>query len=150
GRATLDQVTATMSHLAEIALQACADHHYDVLAQRHGLPCAGGLAQPFLAIGMGQLGGRELNVSSGVELIFVTPAHGRTDGARPGESQDFSNQRARRVIGAMSEVTEHGYVFRVDMRLGPNGDAGPLVPSLAALETYFFVQGREWERYAWI
>ncbi|HEU4621661.1 MAG TPA: bifunctional [glutamate--ammonia ligase]-adenylyl-L-tyrosine phosphorylase/[glutamate--ammonia-ligase] adenylyltransferase [Burkholderiaceae bacterium] len=150
GQARLADVTGAMTTLAELCLQACCDFHYARLGVEHGMPRADGVAQPFLVIGMGKLGGRELNVSSDIDLIFAYPEGGETDGAKPLSNQEFFARLGRAAIGAMSEITPHGYVFRVDMRLRPNGDAGALASSFAALETYFVVQGREWERYAWI
>ncbi len=101
---------------------------------------------------MGKLGGRELNVSSDIDLIFVYEDDGETAGGQraPLATQEFFTRLGKRLIGALAEVTQDGYVFRVDMRLRPNGDSGPLVCSLGMLEEYFYVQGREWERYAWI
>ena len=103
-------------------------------------------------VGMGKLGGRELNVSSDIDLIFIYEEDGETAGGQrsPIATQDFFTRLGKRLIAALAEVTADGYVFRVDMRLRPNGDSGPLVCSLGMLEEYFYVQGREWERYAWI
>ena len=100
---------------------------------------------------MGKLGGRELNVSSDIDLIFVYPEDGETDGDGARLSNfDFFTRLGRNLIGALAEITGDGQVFRVDMRLRPNGDSGPLVASFDMLENYFVSQGREWERYAWI
>ncbi len=99
---------------------------------------------------MGKLGGRELNVSSDIDLIFVYPDDGETVGARTMANQEFFNRLGQRIIGALNEPTADGRAFRVDMRLRPWGDAGPLTTSFGALENYFLVHGREWERYAWI
>ncbi|WP_038769704.1 bifunctional [glutamate--ammonia ligase]-adenylyl-L-tyrosine phosphorylase/[glutamate--ammonia-ligase] adenylyltransferase, partial [Burkholderia pseudomallei] len=95
---------------------------------------------------------RELNVSSDIDLIFVYEDDGETAGGARGpiSVHKFFTRLGRRLIGVLSEATADGYVFRVDMRLRPNGDSGPLVCSLGMLEEYFYVQGREWERYAWI
>lgn len=154
GRLGLADVTEAMTLLAEVTLDATARWHFDDLVRIHGQPCDdAGAPQPFIVVGMGKLGGRELNVSSDIDLIFLYPEDGDTvagDGQKSLANQEFFTRLGRRVIGAMSEVTAHGYVFRVDMRLRPNGDSGPLVASHAMLERYFFVQGREWERYAWI
>jgi glutamate-ammonia-ligase adenylyltransferase len=109
-----------------------------------------GQAQRMMIIGMGKLGGRELNVSSDVDYIFVYPEEGDTNGARSIENYDFFTRLGKRVISALGDLTADGQVFRVDMRLRPNGDSGPLVCSFDALENYFITQGREWERYAWI
>ncbi len=101
-------------------------------------------------IAMGKLGGCELNVSSDVDLIFVYPEDGETDGHRSISNHDFFARLGRKLIGSLNDITPDGYVFRVDMRLRPYGESGPLVMSFAMLEEYFISQGREWERYAWI
>lgn len=148
GAGDLHTVTEAMSDFAELSLQRSAQSLYADLAARHGIPLGAGVAQPFLIIGMGKLGGRELNVSSDIDLIFAYPEEGETE--RGLSNQEFFTQLARRLLKIIGEVSEYGFVFRVDMRLRPNGDAGPLVSSYAALERYFYEQGREWERYAWI
>ena len=99
---------------------------------------------------MGKLGGGELNVSSDVDLVFVYPEDGETDGARPLSNREFFERLGRRVIGALHDITPDGYVFRVDMRLRPYGASGPLAVPYAALELYLITQGRAWERYAWL
>jgi len=99
---------------------------------------------------MGKLGGKELNVSSDIDLIFVFAEDGETNGTRTLGNHEFFSRVGRKVINLINELTAHGYVFRVDMRLRPYGDSGSLVMSFAALEEYLVSQGREWERYAWI
>ncbi|MEQ1914327.1 MAG: bifunctional [glutamate--ammonia ligase]-adenylyl-L-tyrosine phosphorylase/[glutamate--ammonia-ligase] adenylyltransferase, partial [Sideroxydans sp.] len=103
-----------------------------------------------LVIGMGKLGGGELNVSSDIDLIFVFPEDGETNGARSLSNQEFFSRVGRKLIALINDLTADGFVFRVDMRLRPYGDSGPLAMSFAALEEYLVAQGREWERYAWI
>ncbi len=124
GLADLDEVCATMSDLAEAAIDAALDE------------------KELIVVGMGKLGGRELNVSSDIDLIFVHPG-----GI---EDQERYERAGRRLIRLLGDVTDEGFVFRVDMRLRPYGDSGPLACSFDFLETYFITQGREWERYAWI
>ena len=99
---------------------------------------------------MGKLGGGELNVSSDIDIVFVYPEEGETDGARRISNHEFFIRLARRIIAAIAEVTADGFVFRVDTRLRPYGDSGPLAVSFDMLEEYFITQGREWERYAWV
>ena len=111
---------------------------------------ASGKPQELLIIGMGKLGGGELNVSSDIDLIFVYPEDGETNGSRKLCNHEFFTRLGRRLINLINEPTDDGFVFRVDMRLRPYGDSGPLVMSFAALEEYLVSQGREWERYAWI
>jgi glutamate-ammonia-ligase adenylyltransferase len=151
GRALLAEVCADITTLAETALGAAVTFHHRALAARHGEPIGtDGTAQQLIVIGMGKLGGGELNVSSDVDLVFVYPEEGETTGPRRIANREFFDLLGRRVIAALHDVTEDGYVFRVDMRLRPYGDSGPLTSSFAALEQYLITQGRAWERYAWL
>ena len=151
GRAQLPEVCLTTTLLAETALRAALALHHRALTATHGEPRdAEGTAQELIIIGMGKLGGAELNVSSDVDLIFVYPEEGETDGARIVSNREFFERLGRRVIGALNDITPDGYVFRVDMRLRPYGESGPLAVSYVALEQYLVAQGRAWERYAWL
>lgn len=153
GAATLDEVTGTMTDLAEFAVRTAISVIGQELSALHGQPIgqSTGEVQELVVVGMGKLGGRELNVSSDIDLIFLYDDDGDTQGGpRPLSNHEYFTKLGRRLINALADVTEDGYVFRVDMRLRPNGDAGPLACSLGMLEEYFVVQGREWERYAWI
>ena len=153
GQADVAEVTGAMTDLAETAIQralAVLSAELEVLFGEPRGPQGERLTLG--VVGMGKLGGRELNVSSDIDLIFIYEDDGETAGGQraPIATQDFFTRLGKRLIGALAEVTADGYVFRVDMRLRPNGDSGPLVCSLGMLEEYFYVQGREWERYAWI
>jgi glutamate-ammonia-ligase adenylyltransferase len=152
GRAGLDEVCAAMTQLAEASIAASVTAHHRWIAQAHGDPIGGDSGEPqhLMVVAMGKLGGGELNVSSDVDLVFVYPEDGATAGPKPLANQEFFDRLGRRVIAALGEVTEDGFVFRVDMRLRPYGDSGPLSCSLAALEAYLVAQGRTWERYAWV
>ena len=152
GLADLDEVTATMSALAEICLQQAQGFVMQELVTIYGFPVGeiSGTPQTMLVIGMGKLGGRELNVSSDIDLIFIYGEDGNSTGVRSISNHEFFSKLGRRLIALIGDLTEDGYVFRVDMRLRPYGDSGPLAMSLAALEEYLVEQGREWERYAWI
>ena len=153
GRADVAEVTGAMTDLAEATIGRAIEILSAELEALYGEPrAADGNRLTLGVVGMGKLGGRELNVSSDIDLIFVYEDDGdTTGGARAAIStQEFFTRLGRRLIGALAEPTADGYVFRVDMRLRPNGDSGPLVCSLGMLEEYFYVQGREWERYAWI
>ena len=153
GHADVAEVTATMTDLAEAAIQRAIDVLSRELEALYGEPrAADGNRLTLGVVGMGKLGGRELNVSSDIDLIFVYEDDGETAGGSRAaiSTQEFFTRLGRRLIGALAEATPDGYVFRVDMRLRPNGDSGPLACSLGMLEEYFYVQGREWERYAWI
>jgi glutamate-ammonia-ligase adenylyltransferase len=149
--ARLAEVCAAMSDLAEESIRAALAWIESRLVAEHGVPRGpGGDAQPLIVIGMGKLGGRELNVSSDVDLVFVYPEEGDTDGARPISNHEYFTRAGRKLIALLAEPTADGFAFRVDMRLRPYGESGPLAASFEALENYFVAQGREWERYAWI
>ncbi|MGE8510282.1 MAG: bifunctional glutamine synthetase adenylyltransferase/deadenyltransferase, partial [Paraburkholderia terricola] len=153
GEADVAEVTGAMTDLAETTIQRALAVLSAELETLYGEPRGPqGERLALGVVGMGKLGGRELNVSSDIDLIFVYEEDGETAGGQraPIATQDFFTRLGKRLIGALAEVTADGYVFRVDMRLRPNGDSGPLVSSLGMLEEYFYVQGREWERYAWI
>jgi glutamate-ammonia-ligase adenylyltransferase len=152
GLAPLAEVLQTTSALAEITIEHALGHLHRWLAASHGQPvgAASGTGQQLHVVGMGKLGGGELNVSSDVDLVFVYPEEGETDGARPVSNHEYFSRLGRRLIAALSEITAEGSVFRVDMRLRPYGDGSPLVASFEMLENYFVTQGRDWERYAWI
>ncbi len=152
GLADLDEVMLSMTALAELAVQRALSFATQALTEQHGQPIGAetGKVQELLVIGMGKLGGGELNVSSDIDLIFVFAENGATNGARTIGNQEFFTRVGRKLITLINELTAHGYVFRVDMRLRPYGDSGALVMSFAALEEYLVTQGREWERYAWI
>ena len=149
--APLAEITETMTVLAEVALRHAHDVLRGALVERYGQPLSPtGWEQELLVVGMGKLGGRELNVSSDIDLIFIYPEDGDTGGRKSISNYEFFEKLGKQLIQALAEITEHGQVFRVDMRLRPNGDSGPLVCCFDMLENYFVTQGREWERYAWI
>ncbi len=150
--AALTEVCAAMTTLADLALRAAVERHAADLAVVHGEPQGAetGRSQELIVVGMGKLGGGELNVSSDIDLVFVYPEEGETSGPRVIANREFFDRLGRRVIAAVNDVTNDGYVFRVDMRLRPYGDSGPLTTSFAALENYLVGHGRAWERYAWL
>jgi [glutamine synthetase] adenylyltransferase / [glutamine synthetase]-adenylyl-L-tyrosine phosphorylase len=152
GLADLDEIMRTMTALAEVCVQRARTCLMIELHAQFGNPrCeTNAMKQDLLVIAMGKLGGGELNVSSDIDLVFVYPEDGETDGPHNLSNHEFFTRLGRRLISIISELTADGYVFRVDMRLRPYGDSGPLVTSFAALEEYLISQGREWERYAWI
>ncbi|KND54769.1 Glutamate-ammonia-ligase adenylyltransferase [Candidatus Paraburkholderia kirkii] len=153
GAADVAEVTGAMTDLAEVAVQRALAVLSADLEALFGEPRGpAGERLTLGVVGMGKLGGRELNASSDIDLIFVYEEDGETSGGTrsPLTTQEFFTRLGKRLIAALAEITQDGYVFRVDMRLRPNGDSGPLVCSLGMLGEYFYVQGREWERYAWI
>jgi len=149
GIATLEETLADLSTLAELCLDAALAHHHALLEARFGTPRGpDGEPQSMVVLGLGKLGGRELNLSSDIDLIFCFPAAGACDGRRSLSNEQFFTRLARAVIASLAERTEEGFCFRVDTRLRPYGEAGPLVCSFAALELYYQREGRDWERYA--
>ncbi len=152
GLSDLNEVMHSMTTLAELAVRHAYRFALQSLSAQYGqaIGSDSGLTQELLIIGMGKLGGGELNVSSDIDLIFVYPEDGETNGTRILSNHEFFSRVGRKVIALINDLTADGYVFRVDMRLRPYGDSGPLVMSFAALEEYLVAQGREWERYAWI
>ncbi len=151
--AALDEVTHALSYFAQQSLAYTTAFIRKDLKGRFGLPSArsADYELPLMIVGMGKLGGKELNLSSDIDLIFLYEEEGDTQGGSSSISNhEWFTKLGRRLIKIIAEHDENGFVFRVDMRLRPNGDSGPLVCSLEMLEEYLFVQGREWERYAWI
>ena len=154
GQADLSEVMTSMTELAEVVIHFALKYHENWLTQpnRFGFPQGehSNTTQHMLVVAMGKLGGGELNVSSDVDLIFVYPEEGETDGAKSISNHEFFARLGRKLIASLNDYTVDGYVFRVDMRLRPHGENSPLAISFPMLEEYFVKQGREWERYAWI
>ena len=153
GLAELDEVTHSLSHFAQLAVAQSITFIRNDLQTRFGVPWSDSTnsEMPLMVVGMGKLGGFELNLSSDIDLIFLYEHEGDTRGGPKSLSNhEWFTRMGKRLIKLLSEHDENGFVFRVDMRLRPNGDSGPLVCSLDMLEEYLLVQGREWERYAWI
>lgn len=152
GKASLAQSLAHLSQLAEALIMEAYHWLYRQCSEEWGTPCdANGVAQPMLILGMGKLGGGELNFSSDIDLIFTYPENGETRGGRRSlANAQFFTRLGQRLIKVLDQQTFDGFCYRVDMRLRPFGDSGPLVMSFAALEDYYQEQGRDWERYAMI
>ena len=158
-QAPLEVVTGAVTTLAEIALDRACVLAFADLDALYGAPMvelpgeAPRRAQLWV-IGMGKLGARELNVSSDIDLIYVYDQDGDTAGNSEGRNRisnhEYFAKVVRHIYGTVGDTTEHGCVFRVDLALRPNGNSGPAAVSLGALEEYFLVQGREWERFAWL
>ncbi len=151
GRAPLNEVLSDLSTLADVIIDEALQWLYAAHCVQWGTPRnqAGG-AQQLIVLGMGKLGGHELNFSSDIDLIFAFPEPGFTDGAKPRTNEEFFIRLGRSLIAALGQQTVDGQCFRVDMRLRPYGESGPLAMSIPAIELYFVEQGREWERYALI
>ena len=151
GWAALEETLGHLSELAEVCIRAADDWVYHGLVARHGEPrSADGAPQRLLVVAMGKLGGGELNFSSDVDLVFLYPGAGETDGARTLSNEQFFIRAGRQLIRLLDEHTADGFVFRVDMRLRPFGESGPLAMSLPAFSNYLQQHGRAWERYAYV
>ncbi|WP_348682695.1 bifunctional [glutamate--ammonia ligase]-adenylyl-L-tyrosine phosphorylase/[glutamate--ammonia-ligase] adenylyltransferase [Acidovorax soli] len=154
-QAPLADITRAVTELAEFALdQSCLQARRE-LDNRHGAPQGpDGQPVPLWVIGMGKLGARELNVSSDIDLIYVYAQDGETAGNAEGRGRisnhEYFAHAVKIIYSLVGDTTEHGFVFRVDLALRPHGNSGPAAVSLAALEDYLQVQGREWERFAWL
>ncbi|MBL8512036.1 MAG: bifunctional [glutamate--ammonia ligase]-adenylyl-L-tyrosine phosphorylase/[glutamate--ammonia-ligase] adenylyltransferase, partial [Betaproteobacteria bacterium] len=143
------EIVAGISDLADITVHAALSHHSAQLAATYDLTDWQTDERAQLAvIGMGKLGGYELNVSSDIDLVFVYAEDG--DANADHSWREFHTELGKRLIRSLDQADENGFVFRVDMRLRPFGASGPLASSLDALETYFRTQARPWERYAWL
>jgi glutamate-ammonia-ligase adenylyltransferase len=164
GLAELEETMECVSALAEICINLALQHHDRWLSHRYGAPMDGNTGQrsELLVLGLGKLGGSELNYSSDIDLVFTYSGAGSTlvndkvfQDNQPGKSSVLDNQEyftrlGRKIVAALDPVTADGFVFRTDMRLRPNGDSGPLVLSFSAMEHYYQTHGRTWERYALI
>ncbi|ABN74063.1 bifunctional [glutamate--ammonia ligase]-adenylyl-L-tyrosine phosphorylase/[glutamate--ammonia-ligase] adenylyltransferase [Actinobacillus pleuropneumoniae] len=150
--ACVEFVFEHLSDLAETLIIGARDWLFQRCCEEYGTPMNSlGEQQELLILGMGKLGGRELNFSSDIDLIFTYPDAGETVGGRkPIENSKFFTRLGQRLIKALDEITLDGFVYRTDMRLRPFGDSGALVLSFAAMEDYYQEQGRDWERYAMI
>ncbi|GIU37060.1 glutamate-ammonia-ligase adenylyltransferase [Shewanella colwelliana] len=152
GYSGLNESLLDLSALAEALIIGARDWLYIQMCQQYGTPCdCEGNPQPLMILGMGKLGGRELNFSSDIDLIFTFPEHGETVGGRRSQdNQQFFIRMGQRLVNLLHQVTVDGFVYRVDMRLRPYGESGPLVVSFSGLEDYYQEQGRDWERYAMV
>lgn len=155
-KADLNEVITTISLFADFVVQQHLQALSVEMQALHGIPIGeeSGKPQAMIVLGMGKLGGYELNVSSDIDLIFCYAEDGETQTSdstqRSLSNHEYFSRLGKKLIAAISEVTEDGYSFRVDMALRPNGASGPLVASFNMIEEYFLIQGREWERYAWV
>jgi [glutamine synthetase] adenylyltransferase / [glutamine synthetase]-adenylyl-L-tyrosine phosphorylase len=151
GWADLATTLAELTGFADAAIAAALDYARHGLLQRYGAPRSStGQVQPLVVIGMGKLGGGELNFSSDVDLVLLFPEHGETDGERSISNEEFFTRLGQALVRLLETPTAEGFVLRVDLRLRPFGDSGPLVASFAAFEDYLPRHGRDWERYAYV
>ncbi len=151
GLADLDETLEQLSRLADSMLDVASRSAERLLQPRYGhVRDEAGQKVPLVVLGMGKLGGFELNFSSDIDLIFLFTENGETDGARSLSAQEYFTRLSQQIIALIDEPTVDGFVFRIDTRLRPFGDSGPPVVSFAALESYLLQHGRDWERYAYV
>ncbi len=152
GWADLDETLRELTALADACIRFAAANAYETLVARYGVPRGeqSGEPQALLIFGMGKLGGGELNYSSDIDLVFLYPEDGQTDGARSVDNAEFFLRQGQKIAQMLSAPTVEGIVYRVDLRLRPFGDSGRLALSFAAFENYLQQHGRDWERYAYV
>jgi glutamate-ammonia-ligase adenylyltransferase len=153
--ASLDVITRAVTKLGEFTLDVAFHEAQAQLDASFGMPTTpSGERATLWIIGMGKFGARELNVSSDIDLIYVYDEDGDTTGLADGRGRisnhDYFAKAVKLIYALIGNTTEHGFVFRMDLALRPNGNSGPSVVSRQSLEEYFLVQGREWERFAWL
>jgi glutamate-ammonia-ligase adenylyltransferase len=153
-QASLDETTSDLSNLADACLVAAHDIHYQNNCLKYGEPkgADSGVVQQMTILALGKLGARELNVSSDIDLIFFydEPGYATSPKGKELSNQEFFIRTSRHLIKSLDETTADGFVFRVDMRLRPYGESGALILNSVAMEKYFYEQGRDWERYAFV
>ncbi|MDJ0813472.1 MAG: bifunctional [glutamate--ammonia ligase]-adenylyl-L-tyrosine phosphorylase/[glutamate--ammonia-ligase] adenylyltransferase [Woeseiaceae bacterium] len=151
GQAVLEETLDLTSALADALLDAAARYAERLMQERFGaVRDTSGEPVSLVILGMGKLGGYELNFSSDIDVVFVYPGGGDSDGRKCVSSQEYFTRVSRHVVALLDEMTADGFAFRVDTRLRPFGDSGPPVTSFAALESYLVQHGRDWERYAYV
>ncbi len=152
GWAELDEVMSSLSSTAVALLSVTLTRTHDLLTGQYGEPLGdeSGEVQQLIILGMGKLGGAELNFSSDVDLIFCFPENGQCSGKRPLSNQEFFTRQAKLFIKLLATQSADGFVYRIDTRLRPNGDSGALCLSFNAMDTYYQLHGRDWERYAFV
>jgi len=146
----LTETLTALSDLACCALNTAVEFAGIRQRERFGSIALDSGNMPLVVLAMGKLGGRELNFSSDIDIIFLYAGAGESDGARSLSAHEYFVRYARQVVSLLEDVTNEGFVYRVDTRLRPFGESGPLVVSFSALESYLLQHGRDWERYAYI
>jgi glutamate-ammonia-ligase adenylyltransferase len=151
GLAALDETLTSLSRLADRMLDVATRCAERVLEPRFGVVRDDkGDKVPLVILGMGKLGGFELNFSSDIDVVFLYPREGETDGRKRANAQEYFGKLSQQIIAMLDETTGDGFVFRMDTRLRPFGASGPPVVSFSALESYLLQHGRDWERYAYV
>jgi [glutamine synthetase] adenylyltransferase / [glutamine synthetase]-adenylyl-L-tyrosine phosphorylase len=150
--ASLRAVTLDLSNLADAAAQTAWTWARDEFELEHGAPQTPHGPAQFVVLGMGKLGGRELNFSSDIDLIFLFSDDGETEGGtgRSLSNHEYFHKLGERIFKYLADETVEGRVFRVDMRLRPHGSMAPLAVTLDNAITYYAQSGQAWERQALI
>ncbi len=151
GLVSPEQTVTELSALAELCIQRAVDFHRGRMLEKHGVArLRDGGPAGFTVIALGKLGGRELNFSSDVDVIFAYEGAGESDGARPLSNEQYFVRLGQQIVASLQDRSAEGFVFRVDLRLRPFGEKSPIAHHLPGLEDYYAAHGRGWERYAWI
>ena len=151
GWAHLEETLADLTAFADAAISTACEFARQALGARYGEPCSeSGRLQQLVIVGMGKLGGGELNFASDVDLVLLFPEYGETNGKRSISNEEFFTRLGQGLVRMLEAPTSQGIVLRVDLRLRPFGDSGPLVASFASFEDYLPRHGRDWERYAYV
>ncbi len=151
GLASVEDTLADLSRFADLACEAALKAASAQLSPRFGTPRGpDGLPSRPIIIGMGKLGGRELNFSSDIDLIIAYTQPGETDGLTRIGNAEYFTKLVQAFVKLLADRSEHGFVFRVDLMLRPFGSAGPVAISSEAMVEYYQNHGRDWERYALI
>lgn len=152
GWADLDETLRDLSTLADVCVEFVCNRMYAMLAARYGTPRGAESREPqsLMILGMGKLGGGELNYSSDIDLILLYPEDGETDGTRSIDNAEFFLRLGQKIVQLLSAPTVDGFVYRVDLRLRPFGDSGRVALSFVSFEHYLQQHGRDWERYAYV
>lgn len=151
GHAKVEQTLSELSAYADSIIEALTTYLHKQFTTQYGIPyTSSGREQSLVVLALGKLGGRELNFSSDVDLIFCYQENGYFDNDNSRDYDAYFRRFGQRLIQLLNERNEDGFLFRVDMRLRPYGDSGPLLMSFNAMEDYYQHQGRDWERYAMI
>jgi glutamate-ammonia-ligase adenylyltransferase len=144
-------VARQISYLADAVVEAALDTARRHLDEQYGRPLrSDGERSRFVVLGLGKLGGVELNYSSDIDLIFMYEQDGQTDARRTVSNQEYFERLAKDLIRMLTEATDLGAAYRVDLRLRPEGSIGPLCLSFDSTLSYYDVKGRTWERQAFV
>jgi glutamate-ammonia-ligase adenylyltransferase len=147
----VETVVRQISYLADAIVQAAVDYAQRHLAPTYGIPLRSDLERSrFCVLALGKLGGAELNYSSDIDLIFLYEQDGQTDARRIVSNQEYFERLSKEIIRLLTEPTDLGVAYRVDLRLRPEGSRAPLCMSFDSTLSYYDVKGRTWERQAFV